>query len=77
MKMMWRISKNVPNIKNLNMKRSDIAFYLVCLIFGIFNNFHGVANLIYSGIAIVVAVVACVLLKKYDHLKWNQLRIKL
>lgn len=49
------------------MKISDIAFYSICLAFGLFNNFSGIANIAYVMLALTCAVVACVLLKKYDE----------
>lgn len=48
------------------MKKSNIAFYGICLLTGIFNPYaitDGLANIAYSGVAITIAVVACVLIK--------------
>ena len=48
------------------MKRSDMVFYGICLLFGIFNRVHGIANLAYVLLALTVAITACVYTKKYD-----------
>lgn len=54
------------------MKKSNIAFYGICLLAGIFNPYAitgGLANVVYSGTAITIAIIACVLVKnKYERI---------